>query len=159
MPDPSISLLRHAVAALSYRAARTCENAPPDFADVRASESTRTAGAILCHMGDLFHWAAKLAAGNHEWNPAAPLPWDREVDRFFAALGRFDAILAEGQLACSAEQLLQGPVADALTHVGQLAMLRRLAGSPMIGESYFGADITGGRITKKLPGPAAPFKP
>ncbi|MFL5330115.1 MAG: hypothetical protein ACJ8C4_14530 [Gemmataceae bacterium] len=158
MPDPALPLLRHAVAALSYRAARACENAPPNFAEVRASESTRTAGAILCHMGDLFDWAAKLALGKHEWKPAEPLPWEREVNRFFTTLGRFDAILAEGQLACSAEKLLQGPISDALTHVGQLAMLRRLAGSPMIGESYFGADISVGHITPQLPAPAAPFK-
>jgi hypothetical protein len=159
MTDPSRQLLRHAVAALAYRAARVCENAPPGFEAVRAGDSTRSAGELLAHMGDLFDWAAKLAGGVREWNPVAPQTWAKDVDRFFAALAKFDAALAsDAPLGYSAGQLLQGPVADALTHVGQLAMLRRLAGVPQIGESYFGADIAVGRITKTLPPPAAPFK-
>ncbi len=110
-------------------------------------------------MGDLFDWATKLAAGTHEWRTAAPLPWNDEVDRFFAVLAKFDAVLAgESPLACPPEQLLQGPVADALTHVGQLAMLRRASGSPMIGESYFKAEITIGNVSKQLNPPAALFK-
>ncbi len=151
--------LRHAVAALAYRAARACESAPPDFANARASGSTRSAGAILAHMADLFDWATKLAAGVHEWKPREPQTWDGDVDRFFAALAGFDAVLAaETPLGCPAERLLQGPIADALTHVGQLAMLRRAAGSPMIGESYYKAEIAIGQINKVLSPPAAPFR-
>ena len=158
MDDPTRSMLRHAVAAVSYRAARVCENAPPNFAAVRASDSTRSAGAILAHMSDLFEWAMTLVAGSPGWNSVAALPWEQEVDRFFEALSRFDAALArDTPLACPAERLLQGPIADALTHVGQLAMLRRLAGAPQVGENYFKANIAVGSITRNLPAPVAPF--
>jgi hypothetical protein len=157
--DDTIRMLRHAIAALAYRAARACENAPTGFGLVRASESTRTAGEILAHMGDLFAWAASHAKGAPEWKVAAPLPWEQEVLRFYAELGKFDTVLAgEAPIACPAERLLQGPVADALTHVGQLAMLRRLAGSPMLGENYYKADVAVGSITPSLPPAVAPFR-
>jgi hypothetical protein len=157
--DPTRDFLRHAVAALAYRAARACENAPPGFGSVRASSSTRTAGEILAHMGDLFAWAATHARGAPVWKVATPLQWSAEVARFFAEVGRFDEVLAdESPLACPAERLLQGPIADALTHVGQLAMLRRLAGSPMSGENYYKADVSSGVISATLPPAAAPFR-
>jgi len=159
MTDPTRAFLRHTLAALAYRAARACENAPPGFTEFRVSPLTRPAGEILAHMGDLFDWAAKLAEGKPEWRVATPLPWDQEVQRFFAALSRFDAALAAGKpIEVPLERLFQGPVADALTHVGQLAMLRRAAGSPQVGENYVKADIAAGRITKDLPPPAAPFR-
>jgi hypothetical protein len=110
-------------------------------------ESTRTPAEIVAHMGDLFEWALSLAEGTQRWHDSTPRTWEREVDRFFETLGRFDACLAsEAPLACPAERLFQGPVADALTHIGQLAMLRRLAGGRVRGENYFKADIAAGRI-------------
>jgi hypothetical protein len=157
--DPTRNFLRHAVAALAYRAARACENAPSGFGSVRASASTRTAGEILAHMGDLFAWAATHARGSPVWKVATPLPWDEEVARFFSEVGKFDTVLAgETPLACPAERLLQGPIADALTHVGQLAMLRRVAGSPMLGENYYKADVEPGIITATPPPAVAPFR-
>jgi hypothetical protein len=156
--DPTRTVLRHVVAALSYRAARACEHAPPGFEAVRASDRTRSAGEILAHMGDLFAWAATHARGAPVWNVSAPLPWAEGVARFFDLLDTFDAVLvADSPLACPVERLLQGPVADALTHVGQLAMLRRLAGSPMLGENYYKADIAAGRIGPTLSLAVAPF--
>ena len=87
------------------------------------------------------------------------MPWEQEVERFFAALARFDAELAKGNtIDVPLERLFQGPIADALTHCGQLSMLRRAAGSPMLGENYFRADIAAGTITKDLPPAAAPFR-
>jgi hypothetical protein len=128
------------------------------LAGFRAAPATRSAGEILAYMGDLFEWAASLAAGKPEWRPAKPLPWEREVERFFAALARFDSELAKsGPIDAPLERLFQGPVADVLTHSGQLSLLRRAAGSPMIGENYVKADIVVGRISKDLPPPAAPF--
>ena len=76
-----------------------------------------------------------------------PLPWEKECERFFAALKKFDDYLASQKpLEVSAEKLFQGPIADALTHVGQIAMLRRMAGVPMKGENYFVAEITVGHV-------------
>jgi hypothetical protein len=158
MSDPTRICLRHALATLAYRTDRVCENAPPGFSDFRATDSTRTAGAVLAHMGDLLDWAANLATGSPKWQTAAPQSWPQETDRFFAALARLDSVLASrAELACPPERLFQGPIADALTHVGHLAMLRRAAGSPMLGENYFKADIAVGRIGKDPGKATAPF--
>jgi hypothetical protein len=102
---------------------------------------------ILAHIGDLLDWALALAGGEHRWRSSMPLPWDQEVERFFSALAALDARLASGQpLGFDEEKLFQGPVADALTHVGQITMLRRMAGSPVRAENYLLAEITAGRV-------------
>jgi hypothetical protein len=147
MPDPDVPMLRHTLATLAYRAGKALRGAPESFGDFRAGEGGRTAVQILAHMGDLFAWALTMADGEAVWTDAAPLPWDREVARFFAALERFDARLQTGRpLANPATKVFDGPVADALTHTGQLAMMRRLAGAKIKGESYFRADIVTGRV-------------
>lgn len=141
------TLLRHCVATLAYRGAKTLRGAPAGFADFRTEEGTRTPGEILTHMGDLLGWALSLARGKEMWQSAPRRLWDDEVRRFFDALGALDAYLAsDAPLAASAEKLFQGPIADALTHVGQLATRRRLAGAPVRGENYFLADIVTGRV-------------
>ncbi len=140
-------LLRHCVATLAYRGAKALRGAPGGFAEVRIADTTRSAGEILAHLGDLLEWALSIAQGNRTWHEAAPLAWDGGVARFFAALEAFDGYLAsDAPLAAPAEKLFQGPVADALTHVGQLATLRRVAGAPVRGENYFLADIVAGRV-------------
>jgi len=139
--------LRHAVATLAYRAGKALRCAPATFADFTVASGTRTPVRILAHMGDLLDWALYLARGEQNWHDSMPLPWDREVARFFAALDAFDAYLAsEEPLGWSAERLFQGPIADALTHTGQLTMLRRLAGAPVRGENYARATITAGTV-------------
>jgi hypothetical protein len=146
-PDPKRDLLRHTVATLAYRGGKAIRNAPAGFADFRGGESLRTPGQILAHIGDLLDWALSMATGMQQWRDSAPLSWDHAVARFFATLKRFDDCLAAPEpLPMPAEKLFQGPIADALTHVGQLAMLRRLAGDPVRGENYFVADIAPGRV-------------
>src|SRR6266567_4102669 len=136
MTDPNFHLLRHSVAILAYRGGKTLRNAPPEFAQFKASASTRTPVEILAHLGDLVEWAYCHAKGKSEWHSSKPLPWEQEVARFFAALEKFDKHLASTTtLECPPEKLFQGPIADALTHVGQIAMLRRMAGSPIRGEN------------------------
>jgi hypothetical protein len=145
--DPKRDLLRHTLATVAYRGGKAVRGAPPEFAAYHAAETTRTPGQILAHIGDLLDWALSVAKGKEEWHNAAPLPWDREVQRFFAALERLDAYLAsDAPLEESAEKLFQGPIADALTHVGQIAMLRRLAGNAVKGENYHRATIAAGRV-------------
>jgi hypothetical protein len=151
-------MLRHAVATLAYRAGKTLRGAPAEFADYRCGPTSRTPAQILAHMGDLLDWALTLANGKQAWHNSNPLPWDREVARFFAALESFDRRLASADpLGSPAEKLFQGPVADALTHAGQIAMLRRMAGCPMRGENYFKAKITAGRVGADQAPPAFEF--
>jgi hypothetical protein len=146
-PDQDRELLRHAVATVAYRGGKAVRNAPALFADFQAHEGVRTPGQILAHIGDLFDWALSMAIGKQEWHNSKPLSWEREVERFFAALERFDDYLASTEpMQAPVEKLLQGPIADALTHIGQIAMLRRLAGEPLKNENYFAAEITVGRV-------------
>jgi len=147
MPDPKREFLRHAVATLAYRCGKTLRDAPSSFAEFRAVEKTRTPVEILAHIGDLLDWVLSQAAGKVEWHNSQPLPWTEEVARFFAALEKFDAHLAsDAPLATPIEKLFQGAIADALTHTGQLAMLRRMAGAPVKGENYSRAHITAGTV-------------
>jgi hypothetical protein len=158
VPDPARQLLRHTLATLSYRGGKTLRGAPESFAQFINSQSTRTPGQILAHLGDLLDWGLSLANGERKWHNSEPLPWDQEVARFFAALQTFDAYLASDQpLKASTEKLFQGPVADALTHVGQLAILRRMAGTPIRGENYFLAEIVAGRVGAEQAAPGMEF--
>jgi hypothetical protein len=151
-------LLRHTLATLAYRGGKTLRGAPEGFASFRAGETSRTAGEILAHLGDLFDWSHGLLRGEHVWQPAAPGTWEEETSRFFDGLARLDGLLAsDAPLVCSPEQIFQGPIADAFTHVGQLAMLRRLDGSPVRGENYFKADITAGRVGPDQAAPRREF--
>ena len=141
------ALLRHALATLAYRGGKAIRNAPASFADYRCAESSRTPVEILAHIGDLMDWGLSIAEAQQKWQTSTPLAWGMERERFFAALKKFDDYLAsEKPLQVPAEKLLQGPLADALTHTGQIAMLRRISGAPIKGESYFVAEITAGRV-------------
>ena len=143
-------MLRHTLATLAYRGGKAVRGAPEGFAAFDASPGGRTPGQILAHIGDLLDWALCLADGHHTWRVAEPLPWEDEVARFFAGLEHLDRRLADGEpLGFPAGQIFQGPVADALTHVGQIAMLRRMAGSPVRGENYAKAVIAAGRVGRE----------
>jgi hypothetical protein len=160
MGDEQIAraLLRHTLATVAYRGGKALRGAPPEFASFRVREGSRTPGEILAHLGDLFDWALTLVTGAVAWRSSVPQAWDRDADRFFAALEKLDAYLAtEAPLACPAGQLFQGPIADALTHVGQLTMLRRVSGAPIRGENYFKASIAAGRVGPDQPAPRAEF--
>ena len=139
--------LRHAVATLAYRAAKVLRDAPPEFRSFRAGEGSRSAGEILAHMGDLFDWTLSQAQGKQRWRNSKVRPWSEDVARFFSALRAFDEYLASrAKLHAAPEKMFQGAVADALTHTGQIAMLRRLAGARVRGENYYVAKIEVGRI-------------
>jgi hypothetical protein len=154
----SRELLRHAVATLAYRGGKAMRGAPEGFAEFKASKETRTPEQIAAHLGDLFDWALSMARGKQEWHDSPPLAWDAGAKRFFASLEAFDKYLAsDAPLNLSAEKLFQGPVADALTHVGQIAMLRRIYGAPIRPENYCKADIAAGRVGAEQAPPRQEF--
>jgi len=157
--DSTRQLLRHTVATVAYRAGKALRGSPNHFSSFHIGDKTRTPAQILAHMGDLFDWALSIAQGKPAWHDSTPLPWNAEIARFFAALKKFDDHLASAQpLHGSAEGLFQGPVADALNHIGQIAMLRRLGGSPIMGENYFRADIAAGRVGPEQSAPLGEFE-
>ena len=156
--DPKRELLRHTVATLAYRGGKAVREAPESFADFRASDSTRTPAAILAHISDLLDWALSMAKGAETWHDSVPQQWAQDIERFHASLARFDEYLASSEdLACSCERLFQGAIADSLTHVGQLTMLRRIAGAPMRSENYSKADIQSGRVGAEQTAPRREF--
>lgn len=153
-----IEMLRHCLATVAYRGAKAIRGAAPEFADFHAAQGVRTPVEILAHVGDLYDWALSVARGKQEWLQAAPLPWVREAERFHASLKAFDDYLASAQsLPCTAEELFQGPIADSLTHIGQLTIFRRLAGSPIRAENYAKAKIAKGTVGANQPASTLEF--
>jgi hypothetical protein len=151
-------LLRHTLATLAYRGGKAIRGMPAQAAVFRAGEGSRTPSELLAHIGDLLDWALSLAKGAQKWQNSTPLDWDKEVTRFYAALQALDNYLASSEpLHAPVERLFQGPVADALTHVGQIAVLRRLAGSPIKGENYFVAEIVAGKVSEDQAQPKREF--
>ena len=139
--------LRHTLATLAYRGGKVVRGVPSEVSGFKAGEGIRTPGEILAHIGDLLDWALGLARGKHVWNESPRLSWEDQVARFFANLQDFDSYLNSAEtLGWPPERLFQGPIADALTHVGQISMLRRMAGAPVRGENYFKAEIEIGRV-------------
>ena len=151
--------IRHALATLSYRLGKVLRGTPADFRDFRAAEGTRTPGEILAHIGDLMDWALSQVEGRKEWRDSTPLTWEQEIARFFRTIEALDQrIAADGLGAAKAEKLFQSALADALTHTGQIALLRRMAGIPVRPENYAAADIAVGRVGPEQTAPRAEFE-
>jgi hypothetical protein len=156
--DPARQFLRHTLATLAYRGGKAVRGAPDSFAEFRAAHDARTPAQILAHIGDLLDWALSIARGQQQWRDSAPLPWNEEVRRFFAALEALDDYLAsDSPLESPAEKLFQAPISDALTHIGQIALLRRLAGAPLRAENYYVAKIAIGSVGADQPAPVYEF--
>jgi hypothetical protein len=150
--------IRHALATLAYRLGKVLRDTPAEFGDFQTAYSTRTPGQILAHIGDLLDWALATIEGRKEWHNAAPLPWNQEIARFYAALKSLDQrIETHGLGELSAEKLFQAPIADALTHTGQIALLRRMAGIPIRPEDYLAAEMTVGRVGSEQAPPRLEF--
>ncbi len=156
--DPKRELLRHMLATIAYRGGKVVRDAPDGFSMFHADEGVRTPGQVLAHIGDLMDWGLSMANGKREWHDSKPLPWEKEVERFFASLKNFDDYLASSDpVQAPMENLFQGPIADALSHIGQMAILRRLAGEPIKAENFFKAEIVIGRVGADQTAPKREF--
>ena len=145
--DGKRQFLRHTLATLAYRGGKTISSAPDGFSGFRINETSRSPGEVLAHIGDLLDWALSIAEANQKWNNSQPQAWEEDVARFFKGLRALDSYLASAApLGAAPERLFQGAIADALTHVGQIAMLRRMAGGPVKGENYYVAEIEVGKV-------------
>ncbi|MGA3049310.1 MAG: hypothetical protein ABSD67_21950 [Terracidiphilus sp.] len=155
--DEKRELLRHTLATVAYRAARALNGAPDGFDGFDGAG--KPPALILAHMGDVLDWSLSIAKGDERWQTSQPLPWAGEQQRFFSSLKALDEFLAsDDPLRAPIERLFQGPVADVLTHIGQLAMLRRLAGKPTRGENFYIAAVSAGQVAPEQPEPVNPFK-
>jgi hypothetical protein len=157
--DRDRALLRHFLAAIAYRTQKALRDAPPHYADFAAGHQTRTPVEILRHMTSLMGYARTMFLGASYPVQPEPLPtFADEQARFHQILDSVGALLAAATPLrdISTEQLLQGPFADVMTHVGQLALLRRLAQAPVAPENFIYADIRASRLGPEQPAPARP---
>lgn len=154
------ALLRHMLATIAYRCGKTIRSVPEGFASFRAEGNLNTPVLLLAHIGDLIEWAHRWSCGEEEsYKISEPLNWYGEVARFYGSLESFDQFLASGgRLQTGLEAIFQAPIADALTHIGQLALLRRLAGDPVPGEAYRLAEIVVGRVGPEQAKPGREFE-
>lgn len=147
MPDPKRELLRHLVATIVFRGNVAVREAPDSFARFKLNEDMRTPGEVLAHIGDLLEGSLYLLKGEMKYLDSSQLPWPEEIARFFSAAKELDAFLAsDAPIEVPIEKLTQGPIADALTHIGQIVLLRRAAGIPVRTEPYFQVDIIPGEM-------------
>jgi hypothetical protein len=156
--DPERTLLRHTIATLAYRGGKAVRGVPESFSTFPVGDHPKTPGQILAHIGDLLDWALTMCDGKPVWKNSEPQSWTKDAERFHEALRRLDARLSGGgDIAASSGAIFQGPIADALTHVGQINMLRRLAGVPIRGENYFVAGVVPGRVGADQTAPRKEF--
>jgi len=156
--DDKRQVLRHFLAALAYRTQKALREAPADFDGFRAAAGVRTPAELVCHMTSVLGYARTFFVGS-QYRPD-PLPsLQAETVRFHEMLGDLAHHLEAGTpllMGMSPERLLQGPFADAMSHAGQLAMLRRLSGSPVAPENFIVADIDGKRCGPEQAEPVSP---
>jgi len=155
--DEKRAMLRHFLAALAYRTQKALRDAPPGFGDFSAGERTRTPRDLVRHMTSVLGYARTFFVGGRYWPDALP-DLASEVERFHAMLADVAGRLERDEplAGITPEQLLQGPFADAMTHAGQLALQRRLAGAPVPPENFIVADIRADRLGPEQPSPLSP---
>lgn len=148
--DLKRELFRHLLATLAFRGGVAVANTPEDFASFRLKEDVRTPAELLAHIGDCVEGSHYLMQGEFVYLNSKPLAWNEEIKRFFSKIKAFDAFLAsDARLKQPIEKIMQGPIADSLTHVGQIVMLRRIAGFPVQVDNYFAAEFAPGEIDEE----------
>ena len=153
----SRQLLQHFLAALAYRTQKALRGAPESFASFRAGPTTRTPKELVWHMTGVIGYARTMFHGGRFTPPEMPT-FAEEIARFHETLAGLSADFGDPALEAriTDEQFLHGPLADAMTHVGQLAMLRRLGGSPVASENFIFARVRADNVTAEQPEPEAP---
>ena len=151
--------MQHLLAALAYRTQKALRDAPASFPGFSAGQKTRSPAEILRHMTSVLGYARTFFVGGSYPKHLEPLPtFAAEIERFHETLDALSRELEAGTplQGISEQQLLQGPLADTMTHIGQLALLRRLAGAPVPPENFIFADVRTDRLGADQPRPARP---
>jgi hypothetical protein len=154
------ALLGHFLAALAYRTQKAARDAPPNFGSFRVNEGVRTPAELVRHMTSVLGYARTHFIGGRYW-PEPLSTFEEEIIRFHEMLSTLAQHLRDGDVlldGMTEERLLQGPFSDAMTHAGQLALLRRLAGAPVPPENFIVAEIRPDRLGPDQPGPVSPDK-
>jgi len=151
------ALLRHFLATLAYRTQKAIRGAPPDYWFFEAGHEVRTPKVLLEHMTSVLGHARCRFRGGEWWPDPLDTP-EEEIIRFHDMLQDLSDHLEVGDALVDTTpyRLLQGPFSDAMTHAGQLAMLRRLHGVPVPPEDFIHAEIDPGEPGRD---PSAPTRP
>lgn len=157
--DDRRKLLNHFLAALAYRTQKALRDAPDDFGSFQAMENVRTPAELVRHMTSVLGYARTFFIGGH-YRPEPLESLDEEIERFHEMIGLLSQHLRDDPFleGLTEERLLQGPLSDAMTHAGQLALLRRLAGAPIPPENFIVAEIKPERLGRDQPRPVSPDK-
>lgn len=140
--------LRCYLAGLVFRFEHVTAGTGEEFAKFEAGHGVRTPQQIVRHMTGLVLLARdqfEEVAGRRP----EPLPWPEEKSRFVATVWDFDTLVSKGsglredRSIPSMAHVWNGPLSDLMTHVGQLATLRRLAGDPVPAVRYSQVDCPG----------------
>ncbi len=155
--DEKRAMLKHFLAALAYRTQKALRGAPAEFATFRAGPNVRTPHRLIHHMDSVLGYSATFFTGGEYRKPMLD-KFEDEIARLHATLARLAQYLDEGTelRGITPEILLQGPFSDAMTHAGQIAMLRRLAGYPVPAENFIFATIAVENLSPDQAMPASP---
>jgi hypothetical protein len=155
--DDQRKLLVHFLAALAYRTQKALRGAPVEFSGFRAAPKVRTPHELIHHMDSVLGYARTFFIGGSYRPPCLPEFADA-VAHFHEVVGDLAHHLESGTelRGVTPEILLQGPFSDAMSHAGQLAMLRRLAGSPVPPENFIFAAISSANLSPDQPLPVSP---
>lgn len=151
------NVLRHYLGSIAYHTQKAIRDAPEGYWSFAAGNRARTPESVLRHMTSVLGYARTFFFGGI-YRPE-PLPTiDAEIDRFHDMVQEISRLLESGAPLQGMDelQLLQGPLSDVMTHVGQLSLLRRLYGSPVPPENFIYADISASRLGKDQPAPRRP---
>lgn len=157
---PKRKLLNHFLAALAYRTQKALRDAPEEFGSFRVMDGVRTPAELVRHMTSVLGYARTHFVGGHYW-PEPLESLEEEVERFHEMLDLLAQHLRNGDALLNdmtEERLLQGPFSDAMTHAGQIALLRRLAGAPVPPENFIVAEIKPERLGRDQARPVSPDK-
>src|SRR5436190_759611 len=150
-------MLMHFLGALAYRTQKALRGAPRKFADFQAGGGVRTPNELVRHMASVLGYARTFFVGGNYW-PEPLETFEAEIDRFHEMLADLRKLLDDDTplIGTTEERMLQGPFSDAMTHAGQLAMLRRLHGAPVPSENFILADVSAENVSANQPDPVAP---
>ena len=155
--NASRRLLQHFLAALAYRTQKALRGAPASFGEFDICSNTRTPHELVWHMTGLMGYARTMLRGG-TFEPPRLATFGDEIARFHDTVQALWSDFGDPSLTAqiSDEQFLQGPLSDAMTHAGQLAMLRRLHGSPVPSENFIFADVSAANVGRSQALPVAP---
>lgn len=134
-------IILHLLDTLIYRFRSSVSKVDASFGNFEIGHGVRSPIEILYHMRGVIYYGNKAITDKRtEMSPI--LSWDEEVALFLESVERLKENISNAQFSEeTAFRMVQGPISDALTHVGQLAMLSRVHGHPIDKENFFKADI------------------